>query len=138
MTPEVQAAPYHARGELDLRRWRLVHKIVHANPFPTDERLSRSRQWREAVDYARETGDTEVLDWVLQQVKIAEHHENGIQDLRPRKKGPCHPLLLEYVGNRKRKALAVYHWLQAAVKPGETPAGASREKAVAKGRKTTT
>ena len=30
--------------------------------------------------------------------------------MRPRKNGPCQPLILEYVGNRKRKALAVLHF----------------------------
>ncbi len=107
---ENRAAPYAERLDLEFRKWQAIHKYVHRNPFATDERLARSAQWRAVLDYARDLREPEVLDWVLQQVEIAEHHEHGIRDLRPRKSGPCHPLLLEYVANRKRKALAVLRW----------------------------
>ena len=36
----------------------------------------------------------------------------------PRKGGPCHALLMEYIRDRKRKALAVHKWLLAADEGG--------------------
>ncbi len=36
----------------------------------------------------------------------------------PRKSGPCHCLLLEYVANRKRKALAVLRFAKASEEEG--------------------
>ncbi len=102
------------KSELQFRKWRLIQKYVHDTPFGTNARLARSDQWRQAVDYVRDIGEIELLDWVLQQVQIASHLERDIRDMRPRKNGPCHPLILEYVADRKRKAHAVLRWVRAA------------------------
>ena len=120
MTSFPGAAPVHTptRAELQFRKWRLIHRHIHDTPFHTDQRLARSEQWRAAVDYVRDIGEIELLDWVLQQVEIAGHLEQGIRDLRPRKNGPCHGLILEHVADRKRKAHAVCRWLRAARKGG--------------------
>lgn len=112
--PDEALPPDQDRSLLHLRKWRLIHDYVHDRPFTTDPRLARGEQWRRAVDYARDIGEIELLDWVLLQVEIASHLERGIRDLRPRKDGPCHELILEYVANRKRKAHAVRRWLKAA------------------------
>ena len=115
-----QAAAERAGGAssadpvLDFEKWRLIHKYVYGRPFATRARLPRSEQWREAVNRIRDLGETELLDWALLQAEIARNLERGVQDLRPRKNGPCHGLLLEYVANRKRKALAVLRFARAA------------------------
>lgn len=109
----------HVAGlELSLRRWRLIHKFVHANPFPTRASKPRSRQWRDAAGHAHDIGEPELIDWVLLQSQVAANLERGIHDLRPRKSGPCHPLFEEWVRDRKRKALAVLRWAQAAEEAG--------------------
>ena len=96
--------------ELDLRKWRLIQKHFHGHPFPTPSRIKRSEQWRDAVQYVRDVGEPEVLDWVLLQAEVAHNIERGVREMRPRKNGPCHELLMEYLNNRKRKAMAVYKW----------------------------
>lgn len=103
-----------ASPELTLRKWRLIHRHVHDHPFATRARLKRSDQWREAANHIRDIGETELLDWALLQAEVADNLERGVQDMRPRKKGSCHALLLEYINNRKRKALAVHKWVLAA------------------------
>lgn len=103
---------------LDFEKWRLIHKYVHRHPFPTRASLKRSEQWREAAGEIRDIGEIELLDWCLLQVAVASNLERGIQDMRPRKAGPCHPLILEYVANRKRKALAVLHFSTAGQSQG--------------------
>lgn len=107
-------ASHSDRAALELEKWRLIHQYVRENVFSTDDAPPRSAQWREAVDYARDLKEIEVLDWVLQQVEVAKHHETGVQDLRPRGPGPCHLLLLRYVANRERKAGLVLNWARAA------------------------
>ncbi|MCC2113228.1 MAG: hypothetical protein KDJ16_14430 [Hyphomicrobiales bacterium] len=106
------------RREIEFQKWQLIHKWIHGRPFRTREHLPRSRQWREALDHVRDLRDQELIDWVLLQAEVAGNLERGIQDLRPRKNGPCHPLILEYVANRKRKALAVLHFARAAEEEG--------------------
>ncbi len=66
----------------------------------------------------RALGEIELLDWALLQAEIAENLARGIRDMRPRKNGPCHCLLLEYVANRKRKALAVLRFAKASEEEG--------------------
>lgn len=105
---------YLARTEVQVRRWRLIHKYVHGHAFTTPGHLPRSEQWRGVVDYVHDIGDPDLIDWVVIQIDVARNRENGIPDLRPRKNGPCHPLILEYVVDRKRKALAVHKWALAA------------------------
>ncbi|HQF31156.1 MAG TPA: hypothetical protein PLJ34_06895 [Hyphomicrobiales bacterium] len=107
-----------ARCEHELHKWQLIHKYIHDRPFRTRMTIARSEQWREALTEVREVGDPELIDWMLLQVAVAGNLERGIQDLRPRKNGPCHELILEYVGNRKRKALAVLHFAQKAETEG--------------------
>jgi hypothetical protein len=102
-----------ARQQLEFEKWRLIHKQVHRQPFTLAARLTRAAQWREAANRIRDLGEVELLDWTLQQAEIADNLERGIQDLRPRKNGPCHALVLEYLANRKRKALAVLHFAKA-------------------------
>ncbi len=104
---------YLARQELEFEKWRLIHKQVHQHPFTLPARLTRAAQWREAANRIRDLGEIELLDWTLQQAEIADNLARGIQDLRPRKNGPCHALVLEYVANRKRKALAVLRFAKA-------------------------
>lgn len=102
------------KSDLQLRKWRMIHKHLHAHPFPTKARAKRSEQWRDAAQYIRGMDDMDVLDWVLLQAEVADNIERGIREMRPRKNGPCHGLLLEYVRDRKRKALAVHKWALAA------------------------
>jgi hypothetical protein len=112
------AGPGGVDPALDFEKWRLIHKYVHDHPFATRERPPRSEQWREAASRVRDLGEPELLDWTLLQAEIAGNLEHGIQDLRPRKNGPCHCLVLEYVANRKRKALAVLRFAQASDEEG--------------------
>ncbi len=91
---------------------------MHQHPFSLPARFARSAQWREAANRIRDLGEIELLDWTLQQAEIADNLERGIQDLRPRKNGPCHALVLEYVANRKRKALAVLRFAKASEEDG--------------------
>ena len=107
-----------ARRDAQFRKWQLIHKLVHGHPFRDRRRISRSAQWTEALDRVRDLGDTELIDWLGLQIEVARNIEKGIQDLRPRKGGPTYLVLLEYVANRKRKALAVLHWAQAAETEG--------------------
>ena len=107
-----------ARQELEFEKWRLIHKQVHQHPFTLPARRARSAQWREAANRIRDLGEIELLDWTLQQAEIADNLERGIQDLRPRKNGPWHALVLEYVANRKRKALAVLRFAKAGADGG--------------------
>lgn len=115
---EGAAGPGAAGPLLDFEKWRLIHKYVHDHPFATRQRSARSEQWREAANRVRDLGEPELLDWTLLQAEIAGNLERGIQDLRPRKNGPCHCLVLEYVANRKRKALAVLRFAQASEEEG--------------------
>jgi len=112
--PGADNAPVLERCELQLQKWRLIQKYFHSHPFPTKNGIKRSEQWREVVPYVRDIAEIEVLDWVLLQAEVASNIEKKIHDLRPRKNGPCHPLLLEYVNDKKRKALAVFKWAKAA------------------------
>jgi len=104
--------------DLEFQKWRLIHRRVHGAPFHTNDRLKRSDQWRAALGPVRDIKEPEVLDWAITQVEIAGNLERGIPDMRPRKNGPCHSLVLEYVANRKRKALAVVHFTKASEEHG--------------------
>jgi len=120
----LEYGPYGARMELQVRKWRLIHRYVHDHPFSTNTRLPRSDQWRDVIDYARKLEEAEVLDWVLLQVEVADNIERGIRDIRPRKSGPCHDQILEFAADRKRKALAVHKWETAAATGGANTATA--------------
>ncbi|MEK7819798.1 MAG: hypothetical protein AAB543_01670, partial [Pseudomonadota bacterium] len=42
-------APYSAQVELQHRKWRLIHKYYHANPFRVSESPPRAHQWRKVL-----------------------------------------------------------------------------------------
>ena len=114
-SPTLLLAPPHVKSKLEFEKWRIIHKLVHRTPVAPDPSLPRADQWRAMHAYFEAVaGEPATLEWIAQQAEIADHIAAGIQDLRPRKAGPCHPLLLEHVGNRKRKALAVYKFAVAA------------------------
>ena len=75
-------------------------------------------QWRAALEKFRPLRDRELIDWLILQIDVATNLANGVQDMRPRDPGPTWLVTLEYVSNRKRKALATLHWAEAAEKEG--------------------
>ena len=100
-------APYAAVVELQHRKWRLIHKHFHANPFRASESLPRAQQWRKVLDHVRaQVPEMELVDWLVQQVHVAENIAAGIRDLRPRKDGPVYDVFMEFVRNKKRKAVS--------------------------------
>ncbi len=115
-----ETTPPHgvALRRASFEKWRLIHEWTRHHPFRDDPRARRSEQWRAALTRLGELRDGELIDWLALQIEVATHLENGIQDLRPRDPGPTWLVTLEYVGNRKRKALAVLHWAEAAEKEG--------------------
>lgn len=96
--------------EAELARWRAVHRYVHLSPYRDRAHPKRSEQWRDVLHRVRDIGEQELIDWVALQVEVAANREKGIPDMRPRKNGPTVLVMLEYVGNRKRKALAMLKW----------------------------
>lgn len=121
------ASSYEARAEVQLRKWRILHRHLRDHPFEVSESLPRAEQWRRVLDHVkRSLGERDVIDWVILQREVAANLAAGIQDLRPRKNGPCHALLLEFVADRKRKALAVLRWTRGKnvpLRPSFPPAG---------------
>ena len=109
--------------DLDLRRatfekWRLLHAWARRHPYRDRPLARRSEAWREALERFRPLRDPELTDWLALQIEVAANLERGVQDMRPRDPGPTWIVTLEYVANRKRKALAVLHWAEAARKEG--------------------
>lgn len=110
------------RHAVAFEKWRAEHRYVRSVPFRDRSHAKRSEQWREALARMRSLGDPDLIDWICLQVEIASNIERGVQDLRPRDGGPTFIVLLEYVANRKRKALAVLKWhIAAAVGPQPDP-----------------
>ncbi len=104
-------ASHEARARVTLRKWRVLHRHLRRHPFQVSETPARAEQWRRVLDHVRRTvGEPEINDWVMMQRDVAANIAAGIHDLRPRKSGPCYALLMEFVRNRKRKALAVLRW----------------------------
>lgn len=101
-----------AAAEFD--KWRQIHKYVHARPFRLDGETFRSAQWRDVAARCAPIGDGELDNWLALQIEVAQNREQGIPDYRIRRDGPCFLILLEFVGNKKRTALAVLHWTKAA------------------------
>ncbi|MCB2101599.1 MAG: hypothetical protein KDE22_12055 [Rhodobacterales bacterium] len=98
-------------SEIELRKWRIIHRHLRRNPFHVPESLPRSEQWRKVVNHLRQTVDEpDLTDWLRVQVDVAANLAAGIRDMRPRKNGPCYDLVMEWVRDRKRKALAVLQW----------------------------
>ncbi len=110
-TPETLAGADHERTRLDFEKWRLLHKFVHQHPFHPDRSLARGDQWRALHAHVEALlGDPEILAWIAEQAEINDNRAKGLHDWRPRKDCACHNLLLEYVANRKRTALAIHHF----------------------------
>mgnify|MGYP001212166861 CR=1 FL=1 len=106
------------RHALHLAKWRAIHNFMHKTPYRDKPGIKRSQQWSAVIDRVRDVGERELLDWVLLQVDVARNLEKGVQDMRPRKNGPTFLVMLEYVANRKRKALAILKWVKAAERDG--------------------
>lgn len=109
--PETILGPPHVQTGADLTRWRILHKFIHDNPFDAEDTLSRGDQWRSVHAHIDETlGDADILAWIFEQAEINDNIAGGHPDMRPRKSCQCRTLLLEYVGNAKRTALAIHHF----------------------------
>ena len=109
--------------DLDLRRatfekWRLLHEWTRRHPYRDRPLARRSDVWREAIERFRPLRDSEFIDWLALQIEVAANLEKGVQDMRPRDPGPTWIVALEHVANRKRKALAILHWAEAASRDG--------------------
>jgi hypothetical protein len=100
------------------QKWRLLHEWTRRHPYRDRPVARRSDAWREALDRFRPLRDPELIDWLALQIEVAANLEKGVQDMRPRDPGPTWIVALEYVANRKRKALAVLHWAEAASRDG--------------------
>lgn len=108
---------------LDLRRanfekWRLLQHWARHHPYRDNVRLGRPDQWRAAMERFRPLRDGELIDWLALQIEVTTNLARGVQDMRPRDPGPTWLVTLEYIANRKRKALAVLHWAEEAEKNG--------------------
>jgi len=99
-------------------KWRLLHDWTRRHPYRDSANAGRPAQWRGALETFRALRDRELIDWLALQVEVATNLDNGVQDMRPRDPGPTWLVTLQYVGNRKRKALAVLHWVEAAERDG--------------------
>ena len=117
-TAEGAGGPGSAGPGVEFEKWRLIHRYVHDHPFRARRRLPRAEPWREAANRVRALDETELIDWAVLQAEIADNLARGIRDMRPRKTGSCHGLLLDYVANRKRKALAVPRFAKASEEDG--------------------
>ena len=91
---------------------RAVHRYVHAQPYHDDLDKARSSQWQVVLARFSSLGDHELTEWLALQVEVATNIERGLPDHRPRKDGPTFLILLEFVANQKRKALAILHWFK--------------------------
>jgi len=112
--PETILGPPHVQTGAELAKWRILHKFIRANPFDPDAALPRGDQWRRVHARIDETlGDPDILAWISEQAEINDNIARGHPDMRPRKSCPCRTLLLEYVGNAKRTALAIHHFAMA-------------------------
>lgn len=94
---------------------------MYQSPFRDRPGIKRSDQWRSVLDRVRGLNEPELVDWVMLQVEVASNRERGLPDMRPRKNGPTFLVLLEYVANRKRKALALRKWAISADREGGSP-----------------
>jgi hypothetical protein len=117
-----RGATDRALAEAELALAALLHRYVHRHCYRDKERDERSAQWQAALDRLRPVADEALLDWLIVQIDVARNLARGIQDMRPRKDGPTWLVLLEHVGNRKRKAKAVLDWLIAAGSGGAATA----------------
>ncbi len=110
-SPAYDSRSYDEQADAQFQKWRLIHKYFHSTPFQVSETPPRAEQWKKVLDHIKKTvADPELIDWLIVQIEVAENIAAGIRDLRPRRSEPCYEVFLEYVANRKRKALAVLHW----------------------------
>lgn len=116
-----------ARYQAQLETWRAVHRFLHHTPYRDRAVLKRSDQWKAVLDRVRDLGERELTDWVALQVEVARNREKGIPDMRPRKNGPTFLVMLEYVANRKRKALALLKWAIEADRNGVITTGTTEK-----------
>lgn len=112
-----------ARYQAQLETWRAIQRYMHSTPFRDRAGLRRSDQWRSVLNRVRGLEQVELIDWVALQVEVAGNREKGIPDMRPRKNGHAFLVMLEYVGNRKRKALALLKWALEAEREGFITSG---------------
>lgn len=112
-----------ARYQAQLETWRAIQRYMHKTPFRDRAGLKRSDQWRSVLDRVRDLDQTELIDWVALQIEVACNREKGIPDMRPRKNGHAFLVMLEYVNNRKRKALALLKWALEAEREGFITSG---------------
>lgn len=108
---------------IELRRasfekWRGLHEWTRRHPYRDRILVRRPEQWREALEKFRSLRDRELIDWLALQIEVATNLDNSVQDMRPRDPGPTWVVTLQYIANRKRKALAVLHWAEAAERDG--------------------
>ena len=99
-------------------KWRLLHEWTRRHPYRDRPLARRSDVWREALERFRPLRNSEFIDWLALQIEVAANLEKGVPDMRPRDPGPTWIVALEYVANRKRKALAVLRWSEAASRDG--------------------
>ncbi len=102
------------KNRTSLEKWRLLQRWTRHRPYRDRTRAKRSDVWREALRRFRPLRDCELIDWLALQVEVAANIEKGVADMRPRDPRPTWLATLEYVSNRKRKALAVLRWARAA------------------------
>ncbi|KAB2919290.1 MAG: hypothetical protein F9K29_06655 [Hyphomicrobiaceae bacterium] len=114
----VSGLPERERYQLQLAKWRAIHRFVYQTPYRDRAGIKRSDQWRAVLDRVRLLGEPELIDWVALQIEVAGNREKGLPDMRPRKNGPTFVVLLEYVANRKRKCLALLKWAIGAEREG--------------------
>ncbi len=99
-------------------KWQLLYEYVRLRPFRVTPRQPRSSQWQEAMNKMREMHERELIDFCWQQSDIARNHENGIQDMRPPRRGTCHEAIVEYLAMRQHKAKVILDWEESAKKEG--------------------
>ncbi len=107
-----------ATATVSYNKWSFIHKYVRFSPFRDRQNVPRSEQWRDTLNKLRDLRDKDLIDWLSINIEVASNIENGIREMRPRKNGPTFLVLLEYVANRKRKALAILHFAKEGEKHG--------------------
>jgi hypothetical protein len=121
-----------ARADLQFRKWKAIEAFLVETPFHVSEAAPRGEQWRRVLRFVRTViGEEELEDWVREQAEIADNLAAGIRDLRPRKGGSCHRVLLIYVRDKARKAAAVRDWALGAEETSSADASALPGMAVA-------
>lgn len=114
----VREDAYLERMQLQFEKWRRIHLFVHKHPFDVSRIALRAEQWRAALEHVRDIDEMELIDWVLLQAEVADNLHKGIREMRPRKNGPCHEVMLEYLANRKRHARAVLQFAEDGTEKG--------------------